>query len=519
MLTLEQRDEVARTVETIRGRLEELVVRGVTSAGPDEAATLGALRDELTRLDAPHLASRLGELADALTQGGRGGGVRRLLLANTTLRVFERVMTLDVVDGLLGAAAASDPDEGEPDEGGPDDDGPDADEAPAAAKKTRRGAPAPAGPALPPAAEQKKLLPVLEELGRVVEDLVATGLTAASPATRAKLQVSATEAARLKLQRLAPALRYVNEEVQRFLDESPSFSATRLTFFLTRSWLLVRGLERALRTGDAAAAGALLWQRGGAPVQLPLVRAVVLGVSKRIVQDVSSAFEYRMRVLEDAGPLRAGQSLAWSFLRQLEPSFSADALLHIEQPQRFRPIALLGDRVLEWEDVAVSVLDAGPARLQLGPPSRVRTGASFDGWEGFVGWDVARALERVRARRPSPLDLEVELEEEVVLDDWTLGEPRAGWKPDTVVYPVTWRGVPLDAIASTHAEGEALRARLDALRKKKRLPPLFGLVHYELGRVVLRPLATLGDGGPRHLMISDENVNLADLTRAIMRRA
>lgn len=493
MLTLDQRDEVARTLEIIRSELEGLVVRGVTASGPEHAAALGALRDELGRRDAPHLASRLGELADALARGERGGAAL-LLRASTTLRVFERVMTLDVAEGLLSELA--DGEEGE-----------------LPAPGTR-----PAGLTLPPAAERQQLRRALSELARAALDLVASGLTAASPATRRKIDVSAAEAARLKLGRLAPALRYVDEEVKRFVEESAAFSPQRLLFFLTRSWLILRGLERALEREDPAAWADLVGLRGGAPVMVPLVRAVALGVSKRVVQGVTSAFDFRLRVLEPAGPLAAGQPLSWSFLRQLERAFSADALLHIEQPQGFRPKALLGGEVVSFTKVAVSLAEQGPARLQLGPPSKVAVGPAHRDWEAFASWDPRRALERVRAHRPSPLDLEVELEEEVVLDEWTLEAGRPGFKPDTLVYPVTWRGVTFEAIASAHAEGEALRGRLDALVRQETRPPLLGLLHYELGRLVLRPLSLLEASGPQHLMISNENVNLAELTRAIMKR-
>src|SRR4051812_39260419 len=100
MLSLEERDEVANTIETVRRSLEELVVRGVRAAGSEHARRLEGLRDELARRDAHHMASRLGELGESLSRGdARAAGL--LFRAQTSLRVFERVMTLDIASALL----------------------------------------------------------------------------------------------------------------------------------------------------------------------------------------------------------------------------------------------------------------------------------------------------------------------------------------------------------------------------------------------------------------------------------
>lgn len=61
-------------------------------------------------------------------------------------------------------------------------------------------------------------------------------------------------------------------------------------------------------------------------------------------------------------------------------------------------------------------------------------------------------------------------------------------------------------------DGKDLHAKLDAgAKKKKNKPRLFGTVHYEFGRLAFAPLSYLTDDGPEHLMLSDENINLAAL--------
>ncbi len=72
-----------------------------------------------------------------------------------------------------------------------------------------------------------------------------------------------------------------------------------------------------------------------------------------------------------------------------------------------------------------------------------------------------------------------------------------------------------DAIASPGAEGKALKKSLEELRKKKTRPPLFGLMHYEMCRLMLQPLAVFGKTGPEYLTLSDEKLDRKELLKAL----
>lgn len=479
MLTPEERDEICATVETLRGELDDLVVRGLKAAGPDDLRSLEAMRAEFSRIGARHLADGAGGLVDAIRAEDKKASIL-LLEAQSSLRVFERVLTLDYVANLFDES-------GEP-----------------AVPKTT---------AVPPVAieDAKKTVPTLEDLAQTVEDLVAAGLTTASEATRRKLDVSMKEALRLKLGRLGASLRFVNEEIGRFLAQDEGFSARRLSFFLNRSWILARGLARAIRGGDAAAVARLLLTPSTTPVKR--LEAVCLGAGKRIVKSSAScAFEFRMRKLDDGAPL------VWSCLFSYASSFPAEAFLHLPQPQKFLPRLFCEPKPLAIENAAVSP----DGRIFLGPQSTVRqTEGNFPRPAPF---DPAAAAARLRAHRPGPLDIEVELQEEVLLEEWTVGAPveRPG-RADQVVYPVHALDLEFDAVVSTGEDGKELRDALDGFRKPKaKRPPLFGLVHYELCRLILQPLSVHEPSGPRHLMIAGEQKfdpkTLADLTRAIMNR-
>jgi hypothetical protein len=162
----------------------------------------------------------------------------------------------------------------------------------------------------------------------------------------------------------------------------------------------------------------------------------------------------------------------------------------------------------------VALDEHGGGRISLTDQSKVTPGEAFKDWVRFQEWDATAALKRIGSHRTTPLDLEVEMQEEVVLTDWQIGTP-AEREEGQVVYPVMCGPTAFDAVTSKFAEGKALRQALDGYRKKKTRPPLFGLLHYEKCRLVLQPLAVFGADGPEQLMLSSEKVDRAALLKAL----
>jgi hypothetical protein len=53
------------------------------------------------------------------------------------------------------------------------------------------------------------------------------------------------------------------------------------------------------------------------------------------------------------------------------------------------------------------------------------------------------------------------------------------------------------------------------MAKRKRRPPLYGLVHYESCRLVLQPLAALGKDGIEYLTVSADKISQAEVVKAM----
>jgi hypothetical protein len=95
-------EEIVQTIDRLQGALADLAVRGLRSAGPQELATLRSTREEFERIGAGHLAGQIAEVITAIESDNRGAA-RALLHAQASLRVFERILTLEVVGHVLQA--------------------------------------------------------------------------------------------------------------------------------------------------------------------------------------------------------------------------------------------------------------------------------------------------------------------------------------------------------------------------------------------------------------------------------
>lgn len=214
-----------------------------------------------------------------------------------------------------------------------------------------------------------QLVPLLEELGKAVEELLLAGLTAASAATVERLDVTFKEASRMKLLRLGSTLRIANEEIVRFNAGSPLFSPRRLAFFLSRAWLLASAMRRAIAAGDQEALNRLQVTPPAQPVEK--LQVVTLGVAKRVVPGAFASFDFRLRALGAAGPVADQEPLLWSCVFPLRKDLDlpGEAFLHLPQKQKFKPSLLLEKKVVEVTRCAVSAQPGMPRDWSWAKPA------------------------------------------------------------------------------------------------------------------------------------------------------
>ncbi len=364
------------------------------------------------------------------------------------------------------------------------------------------------------AARKQHLTALLDALCMAVEELLLAGLTTASKSTVERLDVSFKEASRMQLLRLGSTLRIANEEISRFTTGSTLFSARRLAFFLGRAWLLATSMRHAITNNDDAALDRLMSTPPTTPVEL--VKVVTLGVAKRVVPGAFAAFDFRLRAIEAAEPVQAGEALIWSavFPMRKDLDLPAEAFLHLPQKQKFRPSIFLEKKTIEITRCAVSRQPGSAARLVLGEASEMKASEPYADWAALWHWDLRKAAANLQQHKSTPLDLEIELQEEICIDTWQAGEKRPT-EEGYYLLPIQTELLSLEARIDRGPSGTPLQAMMDKLAAGKKRPPLYGVAHYESCRLRFQPLTALGKDGPQYLTVSPDKISQAELVKAM----
>jgi hypothetical protein len=366
----------------------------------------------------------------------------------------------------------------------------------------------------------KALTIALTQTSTAIERLLQTGMSTSSEHTVAQFGESFSHISSLGVTRLGSNLRLLTQEIQRYVKQDDAFSARRLSFFLNRSWLMCQGLQEALQQQNET-----LWQSLNltpSTETLNDLEVITLGVSKKLIANVFAAFEFRLRVLDQQHAL-AGKTLIFSLVFSLaskgkEATVHPEAFLDFSQPQNYYPRFLLS-HAMRFSHAKISHETEQRARLTLTPDSTataLHPIAHQDGLSTLARENPETVREQLINYCPSPFDLEIDLQSEILLETWEMGDTRHDPAfEDRYVIDISAAGMDYIALVSSYTEGEALLLALNALKKSASRPPLFALMHYELGQRVLQPLSVLEENGPRHLMLGQDKTDYKKLLKKL----
>ena len=326
-------------------------------------------------------------------------------------------------------------------------------------------------------------MPHLSRVVQAIEEILNSGLTMASAATTQALGVTFQEVSRLKLLRLGSVIRSTHQEINRFVENEETFSQKRLTFFLNRSWLLCKGIEKAIIEKDKQALNELLWTPPTKKVKS--VDVVCLGIVKRIAANQFCAFEFRLR------DVKSGQPLTWSCVFPLKKGVEipAEGFLTLPQKQKFEPRVFTERSVINISSLMLTENLNGPPRIQLVEDSVVESKDPYDDWDSMFRWDVDKAIERIAKHEPSPFDVDIELQEEVVFANYKIGEKTISEDPPRTHWELIHSGVSFNLTIPNDPAYESTEKAIEAEQQKKSGGrTLFGTMHYSSGRLVVQPL-------------------------------
>lgn len=365
------------------------------------------------------------------------------------------------------------------------------------------------------AAARQKLLNTLRQLSLHMEQLLQTGMSTASEHTVTQFMQAFQTASGLGLNRLGSTLRLLGQEIQRHVRKDEQFSPRRLAFFLNRNWLMCQGLQEAIQQQDHSR-----WQSMNLiqpRTLLDELTVVTLGVGKKLVPGVFSAFEFRMRVI-DLQHVLAGKSLLFSLVFPLNPQqrIHPEAFLEFDQKQKYRPAILL-EQVVRMQQVQLIHENPSRVRLNLLPESTVtplHPVKELPDCKALAMLDPALDQAQLASYQPTPFDLEIDLQTEILLENWTTGDLRhdPGF-PDRYVLDISAAGRDYLALISMAEEGKALLKAMQAQMQREHRDPLFAILHYELGRRILQPLSLVEQGQFRHLMLGEDKTDYRQLLK------
>ena len=104
--------EVLETLERIVHEFEDLAVGGLRALGPERVTSLRAMAAEFSRIGVLHISDRLQQLADAIDEGDRSAA-EKLMRAQSSVRMFERMLTLETATVALAKIARDESDSAE----------------------------------------------------------------------------------------------------------------------------------------------------------------------------------------------------------------------------------------------------------------------------------------------------------------------------------------------------------------------------------------------------------------------
>ncbi|NOQ65480.1 MAG: hypothetical protein GQ582_13295 [Methyloprofundus sp.] len=487
-------EEINHTLQQLQQLFRDLTVGGLLTAGSDKVNTLKTLHKEFARIGASHIAEQLEKLLLAIEHNSQESAVL-LMRAQASVQLFARILSLQYAANSLQE-----------------------DYLEKATSPLKTNTPDMKLPCKEPA-----LIKLLEDLCHSVEDIVLTGMTTANQATCDSLQLAFKEASQIRLLRLGSTLRVAVEEINRFNQGQAEFSAKRLNFFLNRAWMISHGLKLAVQKKDHHHWNTLNTSPTG--VAVAKLDVVTIGVSKKVVKDAFCVFEFRLRTvterLVNGNTLAAGTAMIWSTVFPLKKGTEIDpeAFLHLAQKQKFRPIDLISNKISTFENI-ILIGDRPPFRLSLNDESRVLEQEKekdkkqrYTKWLSLAEWDRESAYQKAQAHSPSPFELDIELQEEVFLHDWSIIEKTRNKTDQLLCYSIESGGlyfqaqVALDDKVTQKALVKASKATDKAI--------LFGLMHYESCQLVLQVLSLITTAQPVQLMLSNEKKGAASILRSM----
>ncbi|MFW9995905.1 MAG: hypothetical protein ACFFD4_27950 [Candidatus Odinarchaeota archaeon] len=152
---------------------------------------------------------------------------------------------------------------------------------------------------------------LLKQIEKTVEDITYTGLTTVSETTFQRLAAVINECSSKKYFRLASTLRVATSELKKAVTVTSSNGHSKYAFFLNQSWLLSKGLMKAIEDGDK-----LLYEKYSGAVldkkTISTLEIVPIGLEKGLIDNQWLKFTFHFKVISSDEKELENSILCWN---------------------------------------------------------------------------------------------------------------------------------------------------------------------------------------------------------------
>lgn len=178
--------------------------------------------------------------------------------------------------------------------------------------------------------QQTRLLQTIEE---TISSLAYTGLTTISESTFQRLATCINECSNHQFYRLASAIRVASNELKKSLSGlSKTIDNSKYAFFLNQSWLLAKGLQKALEDNKS-----LLERYSGRKSQketIPAIEVVPIGIEQGVIDSRWLSFRIHFKVMKAPKKKRINNEIiTWAHMFDLTGRSAAK--VHILSPEKY----------------------------------------------------------------------------------------------------------------------------------------------------------------------------------------
>jgi len=366
---------------------------------------------------------------------------------------------------------------------------------------------------------------ISEEIEKYIELLAYNGLNLISKENVRQIEFFLQNASQVEAYRLATSLRYLNVELERFLQQSTAFNTERYIFFLCNCWLLSRSFKFLKDTKDEAFYHKLI---GQAP-QFQLIEDLKLrlgGIEKIFLE--GAIFGVILYFISLMGKTK-GKILKWNIFQPSKGIINPDVLLTLEIPQQGISFKDLFDKTFNAFKLSYSEKDELIA-LNEEPKSKIVLQEKKDYFPlktlERYDYDVKGLYSKISTFEYTPFDLPTSAFDYIlvknleIVDSEVEGEKENIKSSPVYIFKLNHkRGYPLYIrLQDKHVNQGLIEKLMNYKNNRKIIENLFGRLVLERGQLSIFPLCVINENIEEFISVSEVQKDYREIMKTLYKK-